>query len=203
MSSEFPKHYENPDELKHVEQTLVSMMPRPPQVDRDRLMFLAGAASAQESEVRGQRSEVAKIKGAWTWPAATAALAATSLALAIALVVRTNAPAQIVYVDRPAPAAPALSPQVAIQPKPSPNLPATATDSAVARSVPRTASRRVPADNYLRSREVALRMGVDALGTPRAAGGGAASPLTYLDWLAEFDDASAPDQQPGSALPKM
>ena len=203
MSSEFPSNNENPRDLRPVEQTLAALSPQPPRIDRDRLMFLAGAASVQGSEVRGQRSEVAKIKGAWTWPAATAALAATSLALAVALVVRTNAPPQIVYVDRPA--APAMRPQVAVQPEPSPNLQATATDSApLPRPAPRSAQApQVPADNYLRSREVALRMGVDALGTPRAAGGGAASPLTYFDWLAGFDEASSPDRQPDSVLPKM
>jgi len=208
MSSEFSSSNEDPRDLKPVEQTLAALSPQPPQIDRDRLMFLAGAASGQGSGFGVQGSGMAvpasaSSRSAWLWPAATAALAATSLALAIALVVRTNAPAQIVHVDRPAPAAPALSPQVAIQPEPSSTLQSAATDSAVARSASRPASRRVPADNYLRSREVALRMGVDALGTPRAAGGGAASPLTYFDWLAEFDDASAPAQQPNSALPKM
>ena len=210
MSHEFSSNNQIPRDLKPVEQTLAALSPQPPRIDRDRVMFLAGAASVQGSEVRGQRSEVAKIKGAWTWPAATAALAATSLALAVALVVRTNAPPQIVYVDRPAPAAPAMRPQVAVQPEPSPNLQATATDSALPRPAPRSArAPQVPADNYLRSREVALRMGVDALGTPRATGGGAASPLTYFDWLAGLDREASRAGAPGgaprvdSALPQM
>ena len=202
MSSEFTNHSENPDDLKHVEQTLAALTPRPPQIDRDRLMFLAGAASVQ-----GSGFGVSKARGAWTWPAATAALAATSLALAIALVVRTNAPPQVVYVDRPAPAAPSMRPQVAIQPERSPNLPATVTDAVVA---PRPAARSaqapaVPADNYLRSREVALRMGLDALGSPRGAGGNSASPMTYFDWLASLgdDSSSAPESTADSSLPKM
>ena len=193
------------ENLGPLEQTLRSFVPAPPRLDRDRLMFLAGAASVQGSEVSGQVSEVARAKRAWTWPAATAALAATSLALAIALVVRTNAPPQVVYVVRPV-AAPSMSPQVAIQPERSPNFPATTTDTVVApRPATRSASTpQIPADNYVRSREVALRMGLDALGTPRSSGGGEASPMTYFDWLSGVDRGSpSPGASLDSELPKM
>jgi hypothetical protein len=209
MSNEFSSS-ENPDDLKHVEQTLAAMSPRPAQIDRDRLMFLAGAASVQGSGVRVQGLGV-RVQGSGramagrAWPAATAALGATSLALVIALIVQTNTSPQIVYVERPAPAAPAMTPQVAIQNAQSPDLPVTETETAAA---PRPAARLapVPTDNYLRTRDVALRMGLDALGSSRSAGGNSSSPLTYFDWLAGFGNDSTslvPGSASDSPLPQM
>jgi hypothetical protein len=60
----------------------------------------------------------------------------------------------------------------------------------------------VPADNYVRSREVALRMGLDALGAPRVSGGGSGSPLTYLDWLAGINREATSDG-PQEAAPRL
>src|SRR5262245_1377184 len=79
-----------------VERALARVAPVPARIDRDRLMFLAGVASAS-SEPQPPTSDVQipeRHRGrspqhrsttsgsAWQWPAATAALAATSLALA-------------------------------------------------------------------------------------------------------------------------
>jgi hypothetical protein len=204
MSHEFSNHSEAPDDLKHVEQTLAATTPRPPQIDRDRVMFLAGAASVKGSGIVVQGSGTRKAAGRWTWPAATAALAATSLALAIALIVRTNAPPQVVYIERPAPAAPAMRPQVAIQTEHSPVTPAM---EPVVAAAPRPAQApQVPPDNYLRTREVALRMGLDALAAPRGASGNSASPMTYFDWLAGLGNDSSslpPVSENDSSLPKM
>jgi hypothetical protein len=212
MSSEFPSR-KSADDLTQFEQTLASLTPVPPQVDRDRLMFLAGAASAgEETQKTGGRGQMGPVvtagRSAWLWPAATAALGATSLALAIALVARSAAPTQIVYVERPAPA---VSPRVAIQSNQTRENPAAAPMAAeVNQRVPRTlAVPQVPADNYVRSRDVALLLGLDALGTPRSAGGGSAAGMTYFDWLVGLDPSASPaDQPPGnpsldSALPKM
>jgi hypothetical protein len=214
MSSEF-NNRENPDELKATEQALAAIAPRPAQVERDRLMFLAGAASAaargQGTGDRGQEERVAPVgRGTWLWPAASAALGATSLALTIALVVRANPPPQVVYVERPAPAVPAASPRIAVQSvQPSPSQPAA--EIAVApRPAPRPATIvQVPADNYVRSREVALRMGLDALGAQRASGGRSSAPVTYLDWLVGLNRETPNSNPPGaaprldSALPQM
>jgi hypothetical protein len=205
---------ENPDELKQVQESLAALAPRPMQVDRDRLMFLAGAAAAQGSGFRVQGSEAAaletRLRPAWLWPAATGLLGATSLALAIALVVRTGSPPQIVYIDRPVPAMLPMGPGAVTGTSPTDDSPAAATADEP-RSAPRIAAElapsrvsapQVPADNYLRSREVALRMGIDALGSPRL-GGGSASAMTYLDWLAEQSDGLSPPASSLESLPQM
>ena len=202
---------ENPDDLKQVQETLAALAPRPPQVDRDRLMFLAGAAAAggQRSGVGSRESAVVTSRNAWLWPAATAALGATSLALAIALDVRSDAPPQIVYVERPGMEAP----QAIARANPTHESPAVAVKADAPGATPRvaeplaanrTAVPQVPTDNYLRSREVALRMGLDALGAPRS-GGGSTSAVTYLDWLAsQGDDSSSPPAAVhDSVLPQM
>jgi hypothetical protein len=207
MSSELNDR-ENPDELKTAERALAALVPRPPQVERDRLMFLAGArsqgpgAGGQRPVASGQESSIVAKRGAWLWPAASAVLGATSLALLIALVVRANAPTQIVYVDRPVPAM-LPGPRVAV-PSERPRQSAPATDIALTPRPALASSVQVPADNYLRSREVALRMGLDALGAPRS-GGGSTSAVTYLDWLAGLEGAAPPvgAAPQNSALPQM
>jgi hypothetical protein len=206
--SEFER--ENAGEVSF-EQSLAGIVPRPPQVDRDRLMFLAGTAAArgQESGVRGQEQLVIANRGAWLWPATAAALGATSLALAVALVVQSSSPPQVVYIERPAPeAAPhAMRPQIVkTDETPHPDSVATNTTDAP-RPAPRAvAAPHVPADNYLRSREVALRMGVDALGSRRSAAGDSTPPLTYLEWLSGFGSATSiaqPGESPDGSLPQM
>jgi hypothetical protein len=208
MSSDFTNHSENPDDLKHVEQTLAALAPRHPQLDRDRLMFLAGAASGgqrgQETGDRGQIGPLARAsRPAWVWPAASAALAATSLALAIALFVRPQPQVQIVYRDRPAAEAfPAAGAAQVVQAA-APRLPAEAGTSGGAFR-PADSLPSVPANNYVHTREVALRMGVDALGTSRTAGTGSPGAKTYFDWLA---DISSPpphaDRPPIPRSPNM
>jgi hypothetical protein len=202
---------QNPDDLKQVQETLAALAPRPPQVDRDRLMFLAGAAAASGGRQPPEVTDVARRAslGNHFWPAATAALGATSLA--IALVVRMGASPQIVYVERPSPEDEAMGPNAVVRINPTPDSPSAAiadeprSSPRIAESLAsnRPAMPRVPADNYLRSREVALRMGLDALGAPRS-GGGSTSAVTYLDWLAsQGGDSSSPPAAPDSALPQM
>src|SRR5678815_4587472 len=69
-----------------LEQSLASFAPAPAQLDRDRLMFLAGQASVPECGPLAPRG--GNHSRHWLWPASTATLAATSLALAIALFTR-------------------------------------------------------------------------------------------------------------------
>jgi hypothetical protein len=69
-------------ELAALERQLAGLMPLPPRVDRDRLMFAAGRAAGRavstEQRARGRI--------AWLWPAATATMTAASLLLAAMLV---------------------------------------------------------------------------------------------------------------------
>lgn len=154
-----------PDSLAAIEHTLAGLSPMPPRVDRDRLMFLAGRANALASEQGSPAdcdgllrisSDATMPRSSWLWPASAAAFAATSLALAVAVVFQTASRPTIVYRDQPVPAPFAELSQP--------------TKSLVANSMTPT----LPSDReqgetsgaYLKSREVALRMGLDALGSP-------------------------------------
>jgi hypothetical protein len=152
-----------------LEQALAAFSPAPPQLDRDRLMFLAGAAA----EVGSRKSEVGSrsVGGRyWFWPASTATLAATSLALAIALFARP-APQPLLVVHETTPPT-VQPPRAAVERDVPPPRLAVAVP-------PRPAA---TTDSYLKTREVALRMGLDALGSP-GSGGGQASGGTYLELL--------------------
>jgi hypothetical protein len=175
--------------LAAVERTLASVAPTPPRIDRDRLMFLAGAASATPGSAGASPSHASVSRtGAWLWPASTAALAATSLALAMALLVRPDPPQRIVG-DRPA-----ANPV-------SPPAPSTSEQPSIAVTVARRREPSdLPANNYLRSRDVALRLGLDALGSPAASGGGLPAP-TYRTWLESFaaPQPTSPASKPESS----
>ena len=198
-------HREISRDLRPVERTLAAFAPRPPQLDRDRLMFLAGAESVLSPADHGRerRVDAAAKRGAWLWPAATASLAATSLALAFALFLRPAPPVQIVVRERPTPP-PAAAEVAIVVAQSTPGLPDTDDREQLLPYRPETRQPEVPANNYVRTREVALRMGVDALGSPRAAGGGSASGLTYIQWLAGLDESQPPPAEPMAApLPNM
>jgi hypothetical protein len=182
MSSEHEKN-----ELNAVEQTLASFSAAPPRLDRDRLMFLAGQASANLPVAGGPWSAVGR--NHWLLPASSATLAATSLALAIALFAR-----------------PAPQPQVVIRHVPTESMglaPQPKRAEHDSTSPPRIAS--VPSmpssprsDSYLKNRDLALRMGLDALGAPRPGGSGLPA-ATYLELL-EGLSAPAPSGPPGNPL---
>jgi len=161
---------------------LSGVSPSAPHIDRDRLMFLAGQASVQGSEFRVQDSESEKVharqNARWFWPASTAALAATSLALALALLARPVAGPQVVYIERP-------------EPVDTSTRKAESTAVVAALPVPAGTLKvglTVPSDNYLRTREVALRMGLDAIGAPRAGGPASAIAPTYGNLLQGLDE---------------
>jgi hypothetical protein len=195
MSNEF----EEQGPLDSVEEALAGFTPAPPQVDRDRLMFLAGQASC--SPLAPQADTVSRIERTsqktrrWLWPASTAALAATSLALAVALLVRPTPQPQIVYRDRPVLAEPA-----------SDDSPPAAVDHRIAQQTIAPASRIVESppiqSGYLKTRRVALRLGIDGLGTP-ASGVEAASPATYLDLLTALAGAPAAGPAEPASSPTM
>lgn len=86
-------------ELMAVEAALASLSPAPSGVDRDRLMFLAGTASAGRSRAH------------WTWPAATAATTLLAVWLGAMLAVRPAAPlGGPIAGDQPGPAGETSSP---------------------------------------------------------------------------------------------
>jgi hypothetical protein len=200
------------DELTPVEQVLAEVAPRPVQLDRDRLMFLAGQASALASGGRHEKASGARqptesgsdpardqgtgklsLPARLLWPAATAALAATSLALAVALVLRPAPRVEFVYIERPLEPQPAARQAAAQAARPAASN--HAADDRPSNIPSRIRSGSIPANNYVRTRDVALRLGLDALGMPRGLGGGEAAP-TYNGWrqnlLGEKDDFADP-----------
>jgi hypothetical protein len=197
----------NGDGNAAIERQLAGYVPTPPRLNRDRLMFLAGQASAVSptADGRERRVDAAAIRSNWLWPAATAALAATSLALAMALFNRPASQVQIVYVPQPAAEVKATdksdNTDLTKQPR------QIDSDLVVAQSQPTAhpARRRapMPANNYLRSRDVALHLGLDALGSPRGHGGGGGEATTYQSWLQGLlSPSEAPEAAPASS-PKL
>jgi hypothetical protein len=127
-------------ELNALAGALRSLTPRPAALDRDALLFRAGAAAAPRR---------------WLWPAATATSSTAALALALAVLCRpTPAPVEhvvYVYVERPAPQAlPAPDPGPGEEP---PSVPVEALGPS-ARSA------------HQRLQDSLLRWGLDGLGEP-------------------------------------
>ena len=172
-----------PPDLRAVAETLASVRPPAPRLDRDRLMFLAGAASASATAVPiGKLTLPARL----AWPAATAALAATSLALSAALFLRPPQDQRIVYVPVEAEQASGQE-RVAVEPA-DVDHPRRSPAEAVPIAAPSRPATAVTQHNYVRRRDVALRLGLDALGAPPARGAAREQPTppyrTLLDALA-------------------
>ncbi|WP_425617416.1 hypothetical protein NA78x_001093 [Anatilimnocola sp. NA78] len=155
-----PEH-EQPlnDDLLSLERSLRQLQPLACRVDRDRLMFLAGQAAA--APVVEPATLVVPSSRTWLWPAATAAMTAVSACLLVALslqmsrpsaapIMAGEKPAPIVQPDRTVVQAPLTKPM-----NPAPVVPRLLPPSSISLSL--------PAGSVLRMRDVALRLGVDAL----------------------------------------
>ena len=187
----------SPADQAALERALAAVTPAPPRLDRDRLMFLAGAASSNaaaspESQTLNPEPSFADLRlpvHSWRWPVATAALAATSLALAIALLVRPAPAERIVYLPQPVrnEAAPA-----------APNLVQQPVQPAAVAAISRSPQREAPARNYVQTRDVALRLGLDALGSLPGGGQADSPPATYRSLL----DALSPNPRAASVAPE-
>jgi len=168
-------------ELRPVADALAALSPAPPRIDRDRLMFLAGAASAGAASSEPQTlnpEPLTPVKGSGfsvqlssIWPASTAALGATSLALAIALAVRPAPAERIVVVERPVNVAQDALPAPQLVAPPNHPIRFDADRGALATAA--------TAHNYVRTRDVALRLGLDALGTTPSGGNADRPTPTY------------------------
>ncbi len=170
-----------PDELEELQRALKSLEPLPGRLDRGRLMYLAGQASA------GVSPSVTSATGAsqkwnWAWPASTAAMTLVAATLAVALAVRPQPQIvrETVYVKQPA-------------------VPQTAADEPGSRrtfvldTVPRRSASAdkpggVPAASYLSMsmRRTVLEQGVDAL--PEVVLSGIGPPSTSRQMLESLLD---------------
>jgi hypothetical protein len=193
MSSHNEHGGQDPRAVNRIEGVLAGFSPTPPQINRDRLMFLAGQASAigpgfgvQGSGSTQQTAVAASRLRHWLWPASSAAFAAISLALALVLLVRPAPQPTIVYQDRPVPS------QIA-------KAPIAERDGEAISPRLLTTAASLRGDNYIRTREVALRMGVDAIGSPTYAGGGSTA-ATYGELLL---DAAGGRREREPTLPRV
>jgi hypothetical protein len=87
MPAEENNNEQNEIELNAFEAALASLTPRPDRLDRDRLMFLAGAQSRADFQSVEKTRLLAKNH---IWPAAFSAMTCISLVLAGLLVIRTS-----------------------------------------------------------------------------------------------------------------
>ncbi len=147
MSHDDQFHDDFPAELKPIEAALSGLAPAAARLDRDRLMYLAGAAAARESS--GRKLSQYGFLHSPIWSLAAAALLFVSIGLGAVLALRQPAD-RIVYIDRPV--AKSEQSSAAVVAKES------STDP-FERPVPHT---RASAD-YLVLRDQVLRVGVGAL----------------------------------------
>jgi hypothetical protein len=181
-----PEEPELAADLAAVERQLARLTPAAPRIDRDRLMFEAGRASATRPEPPGYIAGPFR-SGRYFWPAATATMTAASLLFAIilfdqhqSLQLAQNNQAAIVPVQAasqpPATAAPITQPQLT-----------SAT----------WLSARAPQTGYLGTRFVALTRGVGAIETPLEMTSGSFAqpieqPATRREMLNELLPAARP-----------
>jgi hypothetical protein len=171
MSRENERQPAEAGSLEAVEKLLAGFTGAAPRIDRDRLMFAAGQASRDRNFARPT-----------IWHASTLALAATTLALAFSLWSRSASPPSVPRPEfaRQVPPAVADAPastNAADQPD-APPLAAPRHERIVAKAAP---------NNYVRTREVALRMGLDAIGSPGGSGGPSSEAQSLGQWLSDFN----------------
>jgi hypothetical protein len=181
MANELPAD-PNPHQT---EADLSAYAPRPPRIDRDRLMFEAGRAAAFSHPPADRGSpfrqgavgclptpSVGVAPSQWVWPASTFVMTVVACGLGVALFLQVE-PIQRVQVIERVVHAPSPSP-----PLPSPHEVAVSSDrmhqtdfppqpAAPAEEAPLLTVDALPEDHLLRVRHVALTQGVDAL-APRS-----------------------------------
>jgi hypothetical protein len=152
------------DEQQELEQALALLRPTASSLDRDRFLFLAGRASAEEVEPGATFRR-------WMWPAATVVSSLAAVVLLVLLVMRTgpeaNRTQRLEARGHKAPV-PSVSPVAVESPVESP----VETHSGVAEIAPlaptaeETARALAPDSNYPRLRSLVLAYGIDALPEP-------------------------------------
>lgn len=155
------------DEPHRTEQALQQLQPRPVNLDRERLMFLAGQASVSTTEPANQK---------WLWPTATLALSTVAACLAIALTIQISRPPVERIIVREV-----VAPQLAPAPVPPHNEQPPANPRADHRlaAAPDSA---FPNGSAFQMRNMALRFGIDAIPAFASSSSAADPPLTPGPW---------------------
>ncbi|WP_254508761.1 hypothetical protein [Anatilimnocola floriformis] len=161
-----------------LEKSLQQFTPRA-NLDRDRLMFLAG----RESERPSQSST----RAAWLWPASTFAMTGLAACFAIALGLQLAQPprerivVREIHVPQPAAETTAATPPVPVIAQAKSNNASPFPSS-------------FPASGLLQMRNMALRFGVDAIPSEHATSTSAGQPLSPIEpWQQLRESPQNPD----------
>lgn len=187
-----------------LEQALATLRPSAGPIDRDRLMFLAGRAIGERT--LGGQPCAGLVMSKWLWPSATAVSTLAATVLGVLLMV-SHRPLVVREPAHPHEAVPRQAvPPTQFEPYRGGLPPGTmASDNAgmasrneiaaapvetaridIARVdfIPRT---KLPRPSYFQKREVALSLGVEALGSPLGSGR-AEEQVAYREWLSDMVD---------------
>ncbi len=142
-------------ELKAIESILGELVPRSSRLDRDKLMFQAGAMLS-----RGAR------RRAWVWPAMTAVLGAVLCGESIFLAGRPapQVVERVVFV--PAPGSAAVASAAGASQSPAGRAPRPVADEPAAASEPWPVTSWPVAPDYQRIQAMVMRFGLDAIQEP-------------------------------------
>src|SRR5690349_11507409 len=98
-----PNDEQRPDEfpadLKPIEAALAGLSPAAVRLDRDRLMYMAGAAAAEAAAQRTGPAASNRLFKTWIWPLSTAVLLLVSFGLGAMLAFREPGE-RVVYVEQ-------------------------------------------------------------------------------------------------------
>jgi hypothetical protein len=142
-------------ELKAIESILGELVPRSSRLDRDKLMFQAGAITSRGA---GRR--------AWVWPAMTAVLGAVLCGESFFLAGRPapQVVERVVFV--PAPGSAAVSASAGVSQTIARQPPQPVADALGAASEPRPVDSWPVASDYRRFQAMVMRFGLDAIQEP-------------------------------------
>lgn len=186
---------DKPEEIEQgqTEQLLRQFAPRPVNIDRERLMFLAGQAAAESQQSRlslRERLAFRGVKGDRLWPLAALVMSGVAASLAIALVIQFRQPPQERIVVREVQVAAPPQPAVAQVPPPRETRPARVARTVTASVMP-SFPLSLPTSSVFQMRNTALRFGVEAL--PETSNSSPAQSVAPAAWghLHELKDVEA------------
>jgi hypothetical protein len=149
---------QHPDDVRALERELRALVPKSPNIDAARLMYLAGQASLSPMPPPIPFAPTPVWRAQWLWPISTAAAGVVAAWLAVLLAISYHHAS--------------LEPKtrVIVRPHP-PVVPVPQTESKPA-TVEATAVATIKAEDahYLRDRQTAIRQGVEALPSNSASG---------------------------------
>ena len=192
--------------LTDLERALLALKPKACSLDRERLMFLAGQASAGSRRERAESS-------ARFWRVTTAVASLAAIGLAFAAIAQPERPvAQTIAHDAAAPRSETTA-AVGLHPQPKTAERPAASDHHGGRGVAGDRAWNFPAErplvssdaplNYLQLRRIALTRGIDALPSPPLAEVAASQPLTQQELLEDFLGPQERGSDPDAGEPRF